>query len=133
MTVTKLSDYNLPGGLTDWPAYHAAQVAAGERCRECGASIMWSNGRPSSCFSCCDLGRELTQEVTHEQRIRCPKCREVFRPEDIDWWPGEEGEHTVTCHVCDYSFTVTVHVQYSFVSPPVLSEPEPEPDAIDPD
>lgn len=110
-------------GLTDWPRYRAAQVAAGEKCCECGCLLfgLWdSRPGPRTCGECLGL-RDDTGEVTHDSRVRCPQCRTVSEPDfERDCWT--EGEHSYWCENCDHTFEISTAVSYSFTSPPVIPD-----------
>ncbi len=102
----------------NWEAYRTAQVEAGEVCRECGAYIVFSKGKPSLCIPCNTLHTDKG-EVMHSQRARCPHCTHMFTIESGDSDIYGEGEHEVTCPKCEGEFTVQTAVSYSFTSPPL--------------
>lgn len=120
-------DYRKEDGNVDWKAYRAAEVAAGERCYQCGGSIMFAKGYRTSCLNCQGMDSNKGK-VRHDSLIRCPKCGATTQT-DGRWEEGihADGEHDVMCYECDHTFTVTTYVSYSFESPERLpDEPEDE-------
>ena len=46
---------------------------------------------------------------------KCPHCGHEHDISESGWWKlYEEGEHEVTCNLCDGDFTVSTRVVYSF-------------------
>lgn len=130
--MTNIDDYKDLEGKIDWKAYHQAQVDAGEKCEKCGAYILFGKGYRQTCVGCKEL-TDNTEEVTHSQFIRCPKCG---RSENVynDYCDiCEEGEHAVCCPKCDYEFVITTHVTFTFDSPPMIQEEEQEESDDEPD
>lgn len=115
MTVD-MEQYKDSGGQVDWDAYHKAQVEAGEVCRECGAYIVFSKGKPSLCVAC-NMMHQDKGEVSHSKRARCPHCAHLFMVQCDDGEVYSDGEHELMCPECDADFTITTTVSYSFSSP----------------
>jgi uncharacterized CHY-type Zn-finger protein len=71
------------------------------------------------CNGCKDLGED-DGEVTHDSFIRCPKCRHSMNASDSEKYDlYREGEHTTSCGVCGYDFTVSTNVSFTFTSPAI--------------
>ncbi len=131
--MTEIDDYRKPDGRTDWTAYHAAQEAAGERCKQCGASIIdlsslfrradvHNERGPRKCYDCGQLDT-AKKPVRHETFVRCPKCNHCEDITDGDCYElYGDGEHNFTCDECDYDFEVVTHVAYEFESPAMEEE-----------
>jgi hypothetical protein len=121
----RFDDYRQANGHVDWDAYREAQKRAGEACRRCGRRgrlIVFPKDYPTLCPECLDLDRP--EAVDHAHRIRCPKCRALMNPhelEDHDLYA--EGVHTVACG-CGRDFDVTTTVSYTFGSPAVDPDDE---------
>lgn len=116
----KMDDHTFDG-KTDMRSYNAAQLANGDRCSECGVYIMFPKGHRDKCRSC-EKARTDDGELTHTEKIRCPKCRHMMNSEDVaectDYRLYNGNEDTkVTCLECDHEFEVVTHISYSFVSP----------------
>ena len=121
--------YRGADGFIDWAALHAAEVAAGQRCRKCGRYTFPGSGHPRECGACQAL-YTVKSEVSSESFVRCPQCRATWNPFDNGFAP-DAGETQVQCRDCDHTFAVRVDVTYTFSSPPLDPDPpedEPEPD-----
>jgi hypothetical protein len=119
--VTSIDDFKKDGKV-DWDAYHRAEVANGERCRTCGGFILFGNGSPRECRDCQDIA-DSSDEVSHNDRVRCPKCRHVMNVSDSELWDlYEEGDHDITCRSCDHDFEVNTSVSYTFNSPELIDD-----------
>lgn len=119
-------DYKDDKGNTDWTAYHKAKVKIGEECLKCGKLIHLEGidtpGHPEECRDCKELCTE-DGEVTHNDFIRCPACRNQMRimgGDDYDSYG--EGEHEIMCDGCEFEFEITTEVTYTFTSPAILEE-----------
>lgn len=110
-----MNDYLGADGRVDWEWYNAAQVEAGERCRQCSGHIMFGKGFPSLCSDCRELGEDKG-EVTHDSLIRCPKCGEQFDGGDACEFVCD-GETEVGCPECDHQFEVVQILRVSYRSP----------------
>lgn len=122
-------DFKQADGSTDWRAYNAAKLANGERCRTCDAGIfpVFSEpvGYPTECNDCKALTSDAG-EVSHDELIRCPKCRDTWSPRDSeDYDAYSDGEHELTCDDCGHRFTISTHVSFSFESPPLIDAATP--------
>ena len=117
MPYTNMEDFKKADGFTDWAAYEKAKRKNGESCTDCGKYLIFGVvGFPRLCGACTALiGRN---EVEHHSMIRCPGCGHSWRVEDL----YQEGEHDVTCQICDCEFQVTTKVSFSFVSPERIRE-----------
>ena len=113
-----LDDYRKANGNIDWAAYREAQRKAGEICRVCSKLLLYKTGL---CNDCKEMGASRSA-VDHDNRLRCPKCRDVFEPSSDDYHLYQEGEQDVTCPNCEHTFTVKVSVSYSYESPALLEE-----------
>jgi hypothetical protein len=115
-------------GRIDWAAYNQAQRDNGERCRTCPAIILFPKGHPAQCGQCRRLETDR-DEAVHEERLRCPKCRHAWCPEE----QLDEGDAVgVDCPLCEHAFDVGVFYTATYTSPPLLPA-EPEPDEEDED
>ena len=111
--------YTNDEGRTDWEAYRAAQLQAGEYCMSCGAGIVFPKGQPTTCGECRWMAAE-EGEVCHGGRLRCPACRHQWDVADFDVFDlYEEGRHEIMCPECEHEFTVSTDVSYTFTSPGV--------------
>ena len=119
--MVSLTQFKTADGKTDWGAYRAAQVAAGDICQRCGAYVGFfglDRSGPCSCSSCRELDTEAG-DVSHRSFIRCPKCGGTWDPchsDDYDIFA--DGDHDVTCPDCEHEFEMVTHVSYTFQSPP---------------
>lgn len=101
-------------------AEYANQVAAGERCEDCGQWIFKSS--PSTgkakCYGCRQFVT-TTKDVTHESRLRCPHCRHSFDAvaDGDDCERCAEGEHSVCCPECERDFSIYTTIRFSYKSP----------------
>lgn len=106
----------------DWKAYRAARIANGEICTSCGGFIIWNKGYPDTCYDCKQMVKDLG-EVSHEDYIRCPRCRnQVNIAYEEDYSLYQDGEHKVTCSECDYEYEITTHISFSFTSPAIIDK-----------
>jgi DNA-directed RNA polymerase subunit RPC12/RpoP len=110
-----IDDYKKDGKL-DWAAYQKAQVDNGEACRECKKYIYPPKGTPSLCYACISLHQDKF-EVSHNERIRCPKCGHLWPASDEEGELHSEGTHEVTCPECEAEFEINTSVSYEFTSP----------------
>lgn len=123
-----MDDHRKPDGHDiDWNSYRKAQIANGEYCYRCGKSIMFGgNGYSETCGDCKTMDNDK-DEVTHDNSIRCPKCRHQWPAiGDDDYGHYREDEHTVNCPECQHEFEIVTLVSYSFKSPELLEDPETE-------
>ena len=114
-TIVRIADHQDEDGRIDWQSYREAKVRNGEDCQRCGQPIIPQAKARSDCFDC---RRSLTEdgEVEHDQLIRCPSCRSMFKPDwEDDVWDG--GTCEISCRDCDHDFEVESHVSVSFTSP----------------
>ena len=118
----RMDDYTGPDGLTDWKCYREAQVVVGECCRTCGDLLVFGTGYPRDCAGC-DRLKVHGGQVEHDRLIRCPACRELFRPGD-DYNLFQEGQHGVQCPSCEAEFEIETQVNWTFGSPELISEQE---------
>lgn len=118
-----MDDYKDAEGRIDWAAHRAAQRANGEICRTCPAFLVFPKGYSRQCLACERLEKDQG-EVAHKERVRCPKCRHAWEPDEL----LDEGDGTpVSCPSCGHDFEVGVRYQPSYTSPPLLPlEPEPD-------
>lgn len=114
----RFEDFKDAAGTVDWAALRAAQIAAGELCRECGGHVPGSAGLPRRCLACEFLHRSSASE-THPSRVRCPHCRHVQAIEDR----LEEGGRVVGCQKCERSYAVRVCISRLYESPAVAQAP----------
>ena len=66
------------------------------------------------CGECYALDRPDALE--HSTLLRCPLCRHTWHP-DFEESVWEEGSNEVFCPECDYCFTVTTTISFSFECP----------------
>jgi hypothetical protein len=121
----KMNNYRRENGSVDWDAYHGAQVIAGEICMQCGHYIFNFFGPdtpgPKKCGSCETLDIAI-EEVTHEDLLRCPKCKHL-QPSCDEWESGihnEDDLSNIICNECEHEYEVETSITYSFRSPPLL-------------
>jgi DNA-directed RNA polymerase subunit RPC12/RpoP len=117
--------YRDEDGKIDWKALDAAREQNGERCTECGSGVLFPTGSPSKCGDCDEFSTD-DGEVTHSSRVRCPSCNYSIDLRDDFYELYEEGEHEIYCLRCDYEFTVSTMVSYTFTSPPRVEKEEPD-------
>lgn len=114
-----MDDYRREDGHIDWTAYKEAQVNAGDRCSDCGAYIMFAKGYPDKCCDC-KLMEKDEEEVTHNELIRCPYCKNKMNAWDCEFDRLEDGsDETVYCSECDSEFEVGISITYTFKSPEI--------------
>lgn len=120
--MTNINDFIDDKNHVNWAAYKAAQRSAGDICQRCGGFILFPTGSLTTCPSCIQLNTS-SGSVDNETYIRCPKCKStihVYNSEMYDLY--NEGEHEVSCDVCDATFVVSTRVTYTFESPELLSQ-----------
>lgn len=110
----------------DWSAYREAQKNVGEICEQCNQYIISLNffggkretGR-RKCYDCNSMDSRTSESVTHESRIRCPKClhQTTVEPEEGWYRVYSDGGHEVECDECGHEFTIVTRVTYEFESP----------------
>jgi DNA-directed RNA polymerase subunit RPC12/RpoP len=123
----RIADHIGPDGRVDWDAYRAAQRANGDRCFVCGATILFGPGHLDRCNACKALDEDR-DEVTHDDFVRCPKCRHTMNVrEEYDLF--QDGTHELACDECGHEFEVTTVVSYSFRSPELLPDADADADA----
>jgi hypothetical protein len=128
--VISYQDYRTEDGKTDWRAYEAARVQAGEVCYRCRDFIIdiyaLSPGYQRTCQACSSMIRDAGA-VDHERCFRCPMCRHSWTPDvcDMDRLGSDSEVHT-WCPECDHKFDVGVRVTFTFTNPPLIPRPEPE-------
>lgn len=117
----KREDFTAPNGDFDHVAFRAARVLNGECCIDC-ESWIWTP--PGHCVKCGDCqALDGADEVTHDDYIRCPKCRASFDAVgDDNYELYGDGEHDVACPTCDHEFEVCTNVSYSFTSPELIQD-----------
>ena len=123
------TDFEDAKGNVDWDAYHKHQVDVGDICMTCGTWMLnlnlFGNKRepaPQDCSDCRDI-KASDDEVTHDNYVRCPKCKHRWNPGDCDDYQFyAEGEHEAWCGECDHKFEISTHVKYTFTSPPLVKE-----------
>ena len=119
--MTSIKDYKDSEGNLDWNAYQNAKKANGEICTRCGTYILWGKGYPQECHDCKDAKNE--KELRHDKFIRCPQCRHLWDPFECEMYEVlTDDNHDVCCVECDYHFTMTTYVSYSFTSPALGTE-----------
>lgn len=114
-------DFEREDGTVDWQAHGRAEVAAGEKCYQCGDFILYSKGVRILCFDC----NKATEdgELNHDRFLRCPKCRELWNPMDSeDYQVFQEDSHDVSCQECGHDFEVSTAVSYTFTSPAMVED-----------
>lgn len=111
-------DFKNDDNSIDWTAYRSARVDLGEVCSKCDTYIMFGGkGYRVECGSCIALKRD-TQEVQHDNLLRCPACGHSWDPGDCENYAVySDGDHDVSCHECDHDFLISTSVSYTFTSP----------------
>ncbi len=124
--MANFKDFEDDKGKVDWTAYHKRRKDIGEECFECGRLIHLDGidapGHPEKCRDCNDMSVDK-EEVTHEDFIRCPACRNQMRiigGNDFDCY--DAGEHEIMCDECEFEFEITTDVTYTFTSPAMLEK-----------
>lgn len=126
MSTINIEDFRLPNSdvLIDYERYYAAQVANGERCRQCQQYITTvGTGRERPCFACEDAVRFPQRSLDHEVYARCPDCGHLFKPDDFDRKQAWDGSVELCCPNCDHRFQVETAVSVSWISPPRMPDP----------
>jgi predicted RNA-binding Zn-ribbon protein involved in translation (DUF1610 family) len=122
-------DFKKADGNIDWSAYSKAQVENGDRCSQCGKSILFGgSGYQTTCEDCGVLHRSK-YAVEHGSFIRCPHCRHemnVYNCEMFDVY--QEGYHEIQCNLCDKKFEIETRISYSFESPDIIEDEDEEDD-----
>lgn len=114
--------YRLPNGRYDYAAYDLARVQNGDFCSSCLSWLVAPKGFPELCYDCKSMKEDL-DEVSHDEYLRCPFCREeeeVCYMEDYSLY--QDGPHEITCTNCGKEYEITTNVSYSFVSPAICKE-----------
>ncbi len=125
--LVKMDDFKKDDGNIDWREYHRAQVNVGERCKKCETFLTFSKGYATLCHNCKEV-EDSKDEVWHDELVRCPKCGRTWKPyESEDYHLLADGEHSATCNECDHSFEISTTISFSFNSPAMIQEEEPEP------
>ncbi len=128
MTYILLSSFEKEDGSIDWAGYQKAKIDNGERCYQCSSFILFANGYKRLCARCNEM-QSIEGMVTHNNRVRCPKCRKEMGVQDYELYElYEEGEHLISCQNCDCDFNVETEVNYTFKSPELLREEDNEED-----
>ncbi len=117
--MVSIDDHRKKDGGIDWDSYRKAQVASGEACRECGSFIVFGRGVPRLCGSCSALHQD-EGDVSHEYRLRCPKCRHLWKVGTDEYDLHQEGTHEVMCPECEHEFDIQTSVSFSFTSPKLM-------------
>lgn len=123
------SDFKDEKGEVDWNAYHRAQVAAGERCKQCEGHVSFfaKASGPALCASCKDL-RDDPDDVTHRKLVRCPKCRHSQDPYPDYGGPSNHAmgceEDDIQCNECEHKYRIGIRLTIDYKSPEL--EPESE-------
>jgi ssDNA-binding Zn-finger/Zn-ribbon topoisomerase 1 len=120
-----LDDFKDEEGTLDWKAYKKAEIENGQICYQCNDHIIFgAGGHRRLCGSCSRLTDDK-EEVRHDSRIRCPKCKYSWNPWESEDYPSEGQEDMeVTCGECDHEFEVGVITSYTFTSPELDLDPE---------
>lgn len=109
-----------------WKRKRTWECEKGETCYRCWAFNPVPTGSRSLCYYCrvfeVDIG-----EVRHEERVRCPACRTVYKIREFRLGRlDDDGRHWIACRQCLSEFMIITHVTRSFTSPPlVLPDEEP--------
>jgi DNA-directed RNA polymerase subunit RPC12/RpoP len=125
----RMEDYRTAGGY-DWRAYHAAQVAHGERCRNCSkymVALYDHEKRARLCSGCESLLKP--GETSSSNRIRCPKCGDIqdaFEAGAGDAAVRGNTSVDISCFECGHRYGVELHVEFTFRSPARIIESEPQ-------
>jgi DNA-directed RNA polymerase subunit M/transcription elongation factor TFIIS len=102
------------------------RLLRGGWCYVCGAYLLLAKGYRDQCHPCRDMAEDA-EEVTHDSRIRCPKCKHVESVSDGDNYDlYGDGEHEVSCGACGYEYEVSTSVSYSFQSPALIESDKAE-------
>lgn len=113
----------------NWEAYRKAQIAAGEKCTQCGGFILPGKGYPTKCAPCAQL-ESSPEEVQHHKEARCPACGETFdvfeHNQETEGNLLHDGDHEVSCPNCDHNFNITTVVDWTFRSPARIQNQEHE-------
>jgi len=119
-----LNEHINKDGSIDWKSYKESQIKDGTRCLKCGDYIGFSTGYSRMCPDCVDFNR-IKGEVSHSSLVRCPSCRIEMNVIDCELYElYEEGEHKVSCQICDCEFEVSTTVKFTFKSPETIIEVE---------
>lgn len=97
-------------------------------CKSCG-NATWpplfdsSRPAPDQCFDCKSIEGD-DDEISTDDRARCPRCRhtQAYHDDNYEWC--SDGEHAVTCGNCGYDYEISTSVSFSFESPAMLPEAE---------
>lgn len=87
------------------------------KCSQCNKPILLSRHR-TYCGECIEMNRNVN-ETEHSRLIRCPECQaqiSMYDLEDI----LTDGDHLVTCPMCDHDFEITTRLEYYFESPALI-------------
>ena len=127
----KFDDYKLPGpgDKIDWSAYRKAQINIGENCYQCEGVVSYFNapGYKELCSSC--KGLKSSEDVYHDDFIRCPKCGHEENVHDRDDYEiFGDGEHDTSCNECNHKYMITTYVSYDFRSPARIEKKNEEED-----
>ena len=113
-----IDDHTKEDGSVDWNSYNQAKIDNGDACYRCESVILFGEGFKRLCGNCNRLS--LDGEIHHKKFVRCPSCRHSWNPSDSDDYQFfEEGEHELTCPICEHEFEISTQVSYNFTSPEV--------------
>lgn len=111
-------DFEGPDGKIDWSALRRAEVASGERCKQCDTFIWPASPATQLCHDCRDFEAN-DGAVWHDHAIRCPNCGNVeHASERGECGVYADGTHELYCYECEQDFEIETAVSYSFKSPP---------------
>ena len=114
-------NYIKSDGFFDYDAYHAALVARGRRCWQCGAVLMPALGTPTLCPPCTTL-HNTPGAVAHPTHIRCPHCAHIWDFSTQHFYDPPVSAcaavYTVKCPRCETDFSMEWRLIFIYKSPP---------------
>ena len=90
-----------------------------KRCNGFDIGLLMNKSTDGLCGDCREMDND--EAVENNKRIRCPHCRRVIDPYDVeDYELLEEGVHEVWCEECENTFEISTYVQHTYSSPAMI-------------
>ncbi|MHC4892480.1 MAG: hypothetical protein ACYTFV_03765 [Planctomycetota bacterium] len=101
------------------PDPFASRRAATRRvCGRCRKPKTFLYGTDTECRDC--RMRTKPEAFRSGEETRCPSCGHVEKVDSDRATLYAEGEHDTYCEACDYDYTVSTQVAFTYTSPEML-------------